>query len=468
MKVEQLNLANFRGFEQIELTFEEDVNVIAGVNGVGKSGILQALTILLSHILREVTPSRSKALNFVDDDIREGQNGLITSASLLMDSRALDVSVQHSRIAPNVADSARERLNALRARRSGAVDDEERLRKWQEEEHYLLNLLRESEQAANISLTSVKTAQDRAGEQETAASTEQQIKKQLRQRSNQPLALFFSPHRSLVKELRTLPRSTPLRLASAYQNALENRPLDLRHFVHWYRVQEALRADPGGRRREILETLQRVVTACMPECKALRVETKPSVRFVVEKSGVPLALNQLSDGERGLLAVIFDITRRLAIANPELDDPIAEGKAIILLDEIELHLHPTWQRQVLRRFTDTFTNCQFIVTTHSPQVLGEVESRCIRYLLHEDDTIIAWTPPRSFGLDASRVLEEIMDATARNAEIDRALRALFESIDDENFEAANRHIAALRQRLGENDPELTRALALMAFLKGVE
>jgi hypothetical protein len=88
--------------------------------------------------------------------------------------------------------------------------------------------------------------------------------------------------------------------------------------------------------------------------------------------------------------------------------------------------------------------------------------------MHEDDKIIAWTPPRSLGLDTSRVLEEIMDAKARNADIEAALHELSRLIDDENFEAAQQRIEALQVTLGEADPELTRARALMAFLQGAE
>jgi len=238
--------------------------------------------------------------------------------------------------------------------------------------------------------------------------------------------------------------------------------------MHWFRWQELQARRGEAHAKRMLATLREVVTRFVPGFRDLRIEDKPTLRFVVEKNDIPLVLNQLSDGERGLLAVIFDIARRLAIANPGLDDSIAEGKAIILMDEIELHLHPIWQRQVLRRFTETFKNCQFIVTTHSPQVLGEVEHRCIRYLMHEDDNIIAWTPPRSLGLDTSRVLEEIMDAKARNADIEDALHELSRLIDDENFEAAKQRMTALQVTLGEDDPELTRARALMAFLQGAE
>ena len=80
MKVQQLSLANFRGFEQIDLTFEPTINVIAGVNGVGKSSILQALAVLFSRALPEFTPSTTKPLSFTDEDISFGKPMLETSA----------------------------------------------------------------------------------------------------------------------------------------------------------------------------------------------------------------------------------------------------------------------------------------------------------------------------------------------------------------------------------------------------
>src|SRR5262249_1605382 len=158
----------------------------------------------------------------------------------------------------------------------------------------------------------------------------------------------------------------------------------------------------------------------VPEFTNLRIEEHPTLRFIVEKNGMPLALDQLSDGERGLLAVIFDITRRLAIANPELDDPIAEGKAIVLIDEIELHLHPTWQRQVLRRLRNTFKSCQFIVTTHSPQVIGQVWPRCLHLLEHseQDKRIVVHHTSQSFGMDSNWILQNIMGSLARDYDIE--------------------------------------------------
>lgn len=468
MKVQQLNLANFRGFEQIELKFEDDVTLIAGVNGVGKSGILHALATLFSNVLPEITPSKARVQLFSNTDIREEQNSLITSARMSVNRQAVDVSIQRSREDTEVTDNARNRLKSLRALISEEVDDEERLKELKEEERYLKQLLKKKGQQADVHIHGVRTEQSRTGDLFAPELAERAIKNELRERTNQPLALFFSPERQLIKEIRKLPKPTPLRLAAAYQDSLESRPLQLSHFVHWYRVQQKLGVR-GGRRQQILYSLQRVITEFIPEFEELRVEEEPTPRFVVLKNGTPLVLNQLSDGERGLLAMLFDITRRLSIANPDLDDPIAEGSAVILIDEIELHLHPLWQRQVLRRFKKIFRNCQFVATTHSPLVIGEVETRCVRFLDRDDQgRVFCNVPNEAYGLDANRVLEELMGTRIRTQEIAQSLEALFELIDIEDFAAARKAIHDLRLKLGENDPELTRASSLIKFLEGGE
>ena len=91
----------------------------------------------------------------------------------------------------------------------------------------------------------------------------------------------------------------------------------------------------------------------MPEFHNLHIQEEPRLGFMVDKRGQRFYLHQLSDGERGLLALVFDLTRRLAIANPDSNNPIAEGVALVLIDEIELHLHPKWQRDVLQRLRES-------------------------------------------------------------------------------------------------------------------
>lgn len=94
--------------------------------------------------------------------------------------------------------------------------------------------------------------------------------------------------------------------------------------------------------------------------------------MVVNKGSLTISVDLLSDREKCTLALIGDLARRIALANPNRDNPL-DGEGIVLIDEIELHMHPSWQRRVLGFLKRVFPNIQFIVTTHSPQILGEVD-----------------------------------------------------------------------------------------------
>jgi len=81
-----------------------------------------------------------------------------------------------------------------------------------------------------------------------------------------------------------------------------------------------------------------------------------------------------------------------------------------MVDELDLHLHPKWQGRVIADLKRTFPSLQFITTTHSPQLIGEAQPEEITLL----DGGQATAPPRSFGIDSSRVLEDVMGANSRN------------------------------------------------------
>lgn len=100
---------------------------------------------------------------------------------------------------------------------------------------------------------------------------------------------------------------------------------------------------------------------------------KSGSRLLLNKNSVIISIEQLSDGEKNILSLITDLARRLAINNPELHDPIEEGKSIVLLDELDLHLHPQWQRRIVEKLKEIFKNCQFIVTSHSPFIIQSIE-----------------------------------------------------------------------------------------------
>lgn len=122
--------------------------------------------------------------------------------------------------------------------------------------------------------------------------------------------------------------------------------------------------DPG------LVCVRKAIEAMIGDVSELRVKRNP-VRMVVYKAGKEIRVDMLSDGEKCTLALLGDLARRLVLANPSAENPLV-GKGIVLIDEIELHMHPSWQRRVLHVLNEVFPNIQFIVTTHSAQVLGEV------------------------------------------------------------------------------------------------
>jgi predicted ATP-binding protein involved in virulence len=184
------------------------------------------------------------------------------------------------------------------------------------------------------------------------------------------------------------------------------------------------------------------------------------LRMVVNKALpdgtiVELSLNQLSDGYRSMLAMVMDFSRRLVQANPDLENPL-EAEAILLIDEVELHLHPEWQQEVIPALRRAFPNTQLILTTHSPQVLTTIDSRCIR-ILREDHVESA--PPGTSGAESKRMLETVLGTESRppgNPAV-AALARLFQCIREDNLEEAKRLADELDGSFGGNDPSIDEA-----------
>lgn len=150
-----------------------------------------------------------------------------------------------------------------------------------------------------------------------------------------------------------------------------------------------------------------------------RIEIDPW-RFVIdwEKDGIKQTyqIEQLSDGYRMTLAMVMDIARRMAQANPEAEN-ILESEAIILIDEVDLHLHPKWQQTILTDLKRTFKNTQFIVTTHSPQVLTTIGRENIRVLTENAAGEMVAQMPRisPLGHESGDALSYVMQVPVKPA-----------------------------------------------------
>lgn len=205
-----------------------------------------------------------------------------------------------------------------------------------------------------------------------------------------------------------------------------------------------------------LNAVRTAITAFMPDLSNIRVQRKPRLHMAVDKDGKSLNVMQLSQGEKSLMALVGDIARRLAMMNPELDNPL-HGDGIILIDEVDMHLHPSWQRNLVQRFTDTFPNCQIVLSTHSPLVISD-QKNILVYLLSNGE--IGALPPL-YGADVNTVLLEAMDTDVRNPDINEKLNDLLDTIHDTDIDAAKKLLEALEIELPSSNMELAKARLLL-------
>ncbi len=186
------------------------------------------------------------------------------------------------------------------------------------------------------------------------------------------------------------------------------------------------------------------------------VEQGPMVRF---ENGQVAPWSELSDGYHVFIALVADIARRAVMLN-EIDGAEAPARVegVVLIDELDLHLHPRWQRIALPHLRKAFPRLQFVITTHSPQILSSAENRQVRRLLdgklQEDHVLVE-------GRDTNAILREYMLTEDRDEEGTRALRELHNCIDQGRRREAEELYQVLLERWGDLDPTLIRTKALM-------
>ena len=418
MRVTRLKLANVRAVEVAEFHFQPGFNLVAGVNGVGKTTVLDTLAVCFSAIVRHAKRYPRYGRVFEAADIRAEAGALQAECYFECAGKKYGYLLHRFR-----------HSNPLQTATQWLRQDE---RTYDEpiEEFY----------------GGIPTDGNADGSE------------------GQLLAVLFSTNRSVASDRASRQADAASSVAAAFAGALLNRGLQLGEFAAWMRVQQALGSE-RAMAKHMLVSLGNAVTRFLPSYRNLRPAGDGSSHsLLIDRDDTPLPVRHLSDGERGVLAMVLNLTRRLAQANPNMEDPAAEAQAVVLIDEIELHLHPDWQRQIARNLTETFPKCQFIATTHSPQVIGEVEHDRIQFIAGGE----VYSPTHSFGVDSSRVLEEIMNTESRTKEIHMLLANVSQEVGEQRYEKARGLLPQLVDRLGENDPEITRIRTLLDFLEGEE
>ncbi|MEH2031743.1 MAG: AAA family ATPase [Nostoc sp.] len=449
MKVKRLKMQSFRGIGDLTLDFHEaEPTVFIGINGVGKSSIIDCLAILLSQLIGRIASDQDKftpanqSINISGSQINI-QGYIYGNVNLYSDnsSQSRYFGEQNSKIRDfseqDITNGCEETYNEIQVLLNSLSVN------W-----FLKNTLKGNSKNLNNYQHELKTVVEEIHNQW-----------QTNPETNLPLAVYYRVNRAVIDISLDISKDYSFEQIDAYEQALNGIQISFSTFFQWFRTLEDLenekRRDTSSYRSQQLEAARQAIYSLIPYFSNLRVRRSP-LRMTVQKQGQEFIINQLSDGEKCLLAMVGDLARRLAIANPSLPDPL-QGSGVVLIDEIELHLHPKWQREIIPALTRTFPNCQFIVTTHSPQVISQVKPEGIYILEKTDEGVVAKRPESSFGRDSNRILEDLMGVPARPQEIKDRLHELFRLIDEGNLDGARQLSQEIADIIGQDEPELVKA-----------
>ena len=372
MKLELIRIQNFRAIDRLELRPHPQVTVLHGDNAHGKTSVLNAIAAGLGAIPTALPGVAGLGLKKADR--RDGS--------------------KYTRVFLKTTDE---------------VAWEQRLGKrlgWRQEPNrkhlpYITRPLRELKNWLN------RTALAGWG-----------------QPTDLPVVAYYDTDRAVVEAIRRGPKrkdSTSRYLALAGALAAKT---SFRELFEWFyeKENEELRAQRERQRLDYrlrdLSAVRDAITTMVDSVSEPHVEMRP-MRFVVsQKLGERTekrTLGELSGGCRAVLALAGDLARRMAQGNPHLKNPL-QSEAVVLIDEVDLHLHPSWQQRIIRDLTRTFPNAQFIVSTHSPQVLTTVMPEQVVELHRENGTVLASrTSATTYGAEAGNVLVDVMGVKARPA-----------------------------------------------------
>lgn len=451
MKLEKLSLTNFRGFESLELEFEPDINVIAGVNGVGKSSILHAIAIILANTARNIIFSKVKRIELVDSDIKIGESvtEIFGTSKFDLERVTYRYELKSQTYLGEIfskIEGINEELQLNRAELALFMNStSEAVNRSLQSTHYSdIDILNEYIEENEEEMVVLQKMYDEPDVEEISFSLSQDAKmfKLIHPaKENTPVLLYFSSRRQLFSERKgSAPIGASLQ-SLVYFRALEDRDANFNDFFSWiiYKVD-------SSKDTNILPQIISIIQNIMPEFNNLKIVGK-EISFV--KKVINLKAVQLSDGERGMIAIVFELCRRLYDANKDLSNPF-DGRGIILIDEIELHLHPTWQRQILRQLKSAFKNCQFIVTSHSPQVIGQTKPESLILLARDPNTGIIYCKKRdqSFEMDSNWVLEYLTDSVDRDEQVQEKLDSARRAVEMKNLLEADQIIKELEVEIG--------------------
>ena len=389
MKLERVTIENYRAIEKLDLPLDPDLTVFHGTNGRGKTSVLSAIAAGLGSILAFFPGVRGSNIRSLKTD-------------------------KHGQRSPRV-----------RLRTRDGIEWEKPMPDKGKPPIPLKESIDEI------------IAADREGAELL----------------DLPIVAFYDTDRAVFDSpQRRNPKKGSPRYA-VLEGALSPRT-NFREFFRWFYARENEELRGKNERRDFdyrlkdLDAVRKAIERMVPGISDPRIKSAP-LRFVVSMEWEELALDQLGGGYRMVLALAADLARRMVQGNPHLNDPLG-SEAVVLIDEVDLHLHPEWQQRILVDLRRTFPNTQFIVSTHSPQVLTTVHPQHVIHLHRKNARIVAGQPSApTYGAEAGSVLEAVMGVRERPAaehnEFVKKLDTYMRLVDDGR--GRSREAKALRKEL---------------------
>lgn len=409
MYLKSISIKNYRGLESLYIPFGGKSVVIYGANGTGKSSVLSGVSLLLESLISDlVVGGRQQKIEVPKCDIRSGASQVVLRGRFMLeDGSPCDHELHFSK---------------------GA------------------GILRQ--EGIQLGELPGTTASHSSGPPAAL-----------------PVFAYYGSNRTVSDAPIERLEGDSCTLTEAYRGSLSAKT-SFEDFFSWFHNQEKLE---NARKVELqdltykepeLEAVRTTISEVLQSLSNLRITRSPT-RLCATKNRETLSLEQLSDGERCLLATVGDLTRRLAIANPEAENPLL-GRGIVLIDEVELHLHPAWQRTIAPTLQKAFPNIQLIMTTNSPLVLGGLDENFkIFGLFHNNGDLVRAKEMPVGQYDANLVLENYMGTPCVSPEISELESRIFSLIEAREFEAAKTEIERLAALTRGTDDTITKARVMM-------
>lgn len=371
MNLEHIAISNFKGIQYEDFSFTPEVNLIIGDNGTGKTSILEAISVALGGFLAGIGEVRG--VHFSTDEIRR-ENELLGDGS-----------------------------NNIKYKTPVKVECDLRMKDEDKLYHFVRQKKSVKSSRSTVEPRDISKKAAQMADDSTAilpVISYQGISRISNQKREGWIDVFKNDFSRVV----------------AYIDCLSE-VSNMKQMTNWFARMEQIswQEDKKIAEYEIVKKAVGIFMGEMFEQNSINVFYDKRTEELMYRNGTEvLPIRLLSSGFRTLIGMILDIAYRMAILNPFLrNDVLQLTPGIVLIDEIDMHLHPKWQWNIVKALKKTFPMVQFIVTTHSPIVVASCKDENL-ILLHQNDenkyrkTLEGW--------QVDDVLEEIMKTGNRSPE----------------------------------------------------